>query len=305
MATICIGIPILWTLWRHTLTRYLFFQGLAVAMLWEWMRMTNTYRLWWTLLLLHVQNRELFLTAVIAAIALDQILLGSGQQQQQQQQQQRQARPEINTPAEAKDTLLSQQQQRDHRPSSSSSHAFATGCLLIIIPSYSWLQVQQQEKVGFYHVISLLLITWNVDTGSLIAGRLTPRQYLGQPAWLTRLSPGKTVAGLVGGLMGGTCTCVWLLEFWRLLFRLHWISSPQDVSLIELEQRPTLQAVAIGISLSLAASLGDLWESSLKRHYQVKDTSQLLPGHGGVLDRFDSSLVAVMLYEYYIRQGWV
>ena len=54
----------------------------------------------------------------------------------------------------------------------------------------------------------------------------------------------------------------------------------------------------LGVSLSLLAIIGDLVESSIKRQSQSKDSGSLLPGHGGVLDRFDSSLLAVLLYSF-------
>ena len=172
-----------------------------------------------------------------------------------------------------------------------------TGSLLIMVPFYSWMQVQ---SMGFGYVVSLLLVTWNVDTGSLIAGRLTKSR--GQPLWLTKVSPGKSIAGLVGGLIGGAGTYVALGRFWKLVLYLNLVPFNAVKVNLELDH---WHAVYIGASLSIAASLGDLWESSLKRQWGVKDTSKLLPGHGGILDRFDSSLVAVLLYEYYIHHGLV
>jgi CDP-diglyceride synthetase len=62
-----------------------------------------------------------------------------------------------------------------------------------------------------------------------------------------------------------------------------------------------LEDIVVGLCLSVAAIVGDTWESAVKRHYRVKDTSRFLPGHGGILDRFDSSLVAVLVYHVYLE----
>ncbi|GKZ00292.1 hypothetical protein MPSEU_000982100 [Mayamaea pseudoterrestris] len=236
MATICIGVPILWRMFLDDWLRTVFFHGLLAVILWEWMHISKSYSLWWSLLLIHVP-RELFLPSLVSAVAMSQIFKPTDKEK---------------------------------------GSPFMTGSLLITIPFYSWMHVQ---SLGFGYVVSLLLVTWNVDTGSLIAGRMLGAK--GQPLWLTRVSPGKSIAGLFGGLVGGL-----------------------DSVKINLEL-DTMHAVYIGASLSVAASLGDLWESSLKRQWGVKDTSKLLPGHGGILDRFDSSLVAVLLYEFYINQGLV
>lgn len=190
------------------------------------------------------------------------------------------------------------QNTTQHRLSGGSS-AFMTGVLLITIPFYSWIQVQRK---GFGYTVSLLLVTWNADTGSLIAGRMVPTRKRRQPTWLTNISPGKSIEGLIGGFVGGTGTYMLLGQFWRLILRFK--LAPEHTVKVDLNMH-MWHAFWIGASLSIAASLGDLWESSLKRQWGVKDTSKLLPGHGGILDRFDSSLVAVLLYEYYINHGMV
>jgi CDP-diglyceride synthetase len=263
MTTICVGVPLLWRIFLDDSLRTLFFQGLHMVILWEWMQMNKSYSLWWSLVLLQL-SRDLFVPALVSLVAVSQILLPT------------------NTDRQGKQS------------------PFLSGMLLITIPFYSWMRVQ---SLGFGYAVSLLLVTWNVDTGSLIAGRLssgaTKKQ---QPQWLTQVSPGKSIAGLVGGLVGGVGTYVTLGSFWKLIVYLNLASAESVKVNLELD---TLQAIYIGTSLSVAASLGDLWESSLKRQWGVKDSSKLLPGHGGILDRFDSSLVAVLLYEYYIRHGMV
>jgi CDP-diglyceride synthetase len=165
-----------------------------------------------------------------------------------------------------------------------------------------------------------LLTVWNCDSGALLAGRLfkhwneqpPPSMRISPqlpPAWLHRISPAKSVVGLYGGLVGGTLTYMALPWFWR------WIYS-NDLATIEITSfysgysklsdkswsETLLSDAIVGLALSLAGLLGDLWESSLKRLYSVKDSGKLLPGHGGVLDRFDSSLVSVLIYQQILRR---
>jgi CDP-diglyceride synthetase len=59
--------------------------------------------------------------------------------------------------------------------------------------------------------------------------------------------------------------------------------------------------IAVGLGLSVAAILGDTWESAVKRHYRAKDTSHFLLGQGGILDRFDTSMVAVLVYQAFLE----
>lgn len=119
-----------------------------------------------------------------------------------------------------------------------------------------------------------LLLTWTSDTAAFFVGRALGRHKL-SPA----VSPGKTVEGAVGGLL---CTALvsWLYA--------RYLLAPQA----SLGLTPAV-AVLIGLAISVAVQVGDLVESLLKREAGVKDSSTLIPGHGGVLDRLDSLLFAL------------
>jgi CDP-diglyceride synthetase len=116
--------------------------------------------------------------------------------------------------------------------------------------------------------------------------------------------------GLLGGLVFGTFTYVGLPWFWRFVDRYKLVPSVIAVSMkfdsifgSSRNSNNILQDIIIGFVVSLSAIPGDLWESTLKCQYAVEDSGKLLPGHGGVLDQFDSSLVAVLVYQYcYLQQ---
>ncbi|MBA3467280.1 MAG: phosphatidate cytidylyltransferase [Gemmatimonadaceae bacterium] len=116
-----------------------------------------------------------------------------------------------------------------------------------------------------------LLLTWSTDVGAYAFGRLFGKRKL-----IPSVSPGKTVAGAVGGLALTVVICLLYVRF---------ILMPYA------QLGLTLQgAILFGIVVSIAAQTGDLAESLLKREAGVKDSSRILPGHGGILDRFDSLL---------------
>jgi len=124
-----------------------------------------------------------------------------------------------------------------------------------------------------------LIGTWVFDSASYFAGRAFGRHKLA-PA----VSPGKTVEGLVGGIIFGGAVIIWLAVTWL------------DKSLV--------QGAAAALVIMTAAQLGDLGESALKRQSGVKDSGTIIPGHGGILDRFDS-LLAVMPAVYYLWWLWL
>ena len=114
-------------------------------------------------------------------------------------------------------------------------------------------------------------LTWSSDTGAFFVGRL-----LGRTKLMPSVSPAKTVEGAVGGI-ASSVVMAWLF--------VHYLLVP----LGQLGVSP-IGMVIFGTTIAVAAQLGDLFESLLKREAGMKDSSNLLPGHGGFLDRVDSLL---------------
>ena len=129
-----------------------------------------------------------------------------------------------------------------------------------------WWLLRSPVPDGWHHALLALLGTWGTDVLAYSTGKLMGRRRL-----LPRVSPGKTVEGAVGGLAGGVGTVV-------------------GVGSLALGL-PAWWTLGLGVVVALAAELGDLAESALKRDANVKDSGWLLPGHGGILDRMDSALV--------------
>ena len=129
-----------------------------------------------------------------------------------------------------------------------------------------------------------MLLTWASDIGAYAFGRL-----FGKTKLIPSVSPGKTVQGSLGGLL---CTVLVSLAY------AHWVLRP----VAQLAMAPWW-AAAFGLVISVAAQVGDLVESMIKREAGIKDSSHLIPGHGGVLDRVDSLLF--VLPVAYALLGWL
>lgn len=115
---------------------------------------------------------------------------------------------------------------------------------------------------GAESVYWLLAVVWMTDIGAYAFGRL-----IGGPKLAPTISPNKTWSGAIGGLASGVLAGQGVLAW--------------------LGESPTLSVTVCAVAVSVCTQIGDLFESALKRRYHVKDSGSLIPGHGGVMDRFD------------------
>ena len=148
---------------------------------------------------------------------------------------------------------------------------FLIGSLLFIGLSFNLIVITRNYDI--IYIIYLLLITTITDTFALITGHL-----IGKNKLCPKISPKKTVEGLIGGVLMGT--------FVSTAFYYTVISS--NISLVFL--------IFITAFLCLIGQLGDLVFSFIKRYYDVKDFSNFIPGHGGILDRFDSLIFVTFAF---------
>ena len=125
---------------------------------------------------------------------------------------------------------------------------------------------------GFDYILILALATFGTDTGAYFTGMCLGRHKLNP-----RLSPKKTIEGSIGGIILGT------------------VLSGAYGAYIQIDM-PLVWFIVMCLILTITSQIGDLTFSSMKRIFEVKDFSQLLPGHGGILDRFDSILFNAMVF---------
>ena len=127
------------------------------------------------------------------------------------------------------------------------------------------------SEMGRRYVLFLLLLVWVSDMAAYFVGGSIGRRLL-----MPRISPKKTVEGFLGSLVFTTL-----------------LSVPMGLLLLSINLE---KSAILGLVISLSSSMGDLLESSMKRHASLKDTSNLLPGHGGFLDRFDSTIFSIPFF---------
>ena len=149
----------------------------------------------------------------------------------------------------------------------------ALGGLVLLTAWLSIVTLHASGSDGPVWALFLFVLIWVADSGAYFAGRAFGRRKLAPV-----VSPGKTWAGAIGAFVGAALCAVFLALG-------DWVEVPSPLTLTVLAMIVTL--VSIG---------GDLWVSRLKREAGVKDSGQLLPGHGGILDRIDSLLAAAPVY---------
>lgn len=156
-----------------------------------------------------------------------------------------------------------------------------TGGLLSYALFLRHLPARPDPLHGTALVFAPVLLTWASDTFAYFVGRAFGRRKL-----IPRVSPGKTVEGSLGALVGTVLVAVGY-SFVLARFPAYRMS--------------VAEAAAFGVLVSVSAQVGDLAESLLKRDAGVKDSGALLPGHGGALDRFDSLLFTLPLAYLFFR----
>jgi phosphatidate cytidylyltransferase len=152
------------------------------------------------------------------------------------------------------------------------------GFIYALLPALSLLWIRDRAPQGLELLLWIFIVTWTTDIGAYFAGRA-----IGGPRLAPRISPNKTVAGLVGGVVSAALAGYAWVELTSLSAALFWLA-------------PLFAA---------AAQAGDLFESWIKRKAGVKDSGGWLPGHGGALDRLDGLVVVAALTAAVQLGGWL
>jgi phosphatidate cytidylyltransferase len=143
----------------------------------------------------------------------------------------------------------------------------ALGVFYVGLPAVSLIWLRSDPQLGLLAVFFVIVVVVTTDTAGFVAGRLMD----GPKLW-PRVSPNKTWAGMVGALAASS-----------IIAALFWFAVPEGSA---------VRLAATGAMLSFVAQAGDLAESAIKRRFGAKDTSSLIPGHGGVMDRVDGLVAA-------------
>lgn len=148
--------------------------------------------------------------------------------------------------------------------------------VLYAVVLLSHLYLLRQLPNGLEWTFLTVLLVWSTDIGAYLIGR-----QFGSHLLAPQVSPKKTVEGSLGGLVFSIAVA---LVFWRIVGGASWITY-----------------IFLGVIITISGQIGDLFESALKRSAGVKDSGKLIPGHGGILDRFDSLIFALPLVYYGLR----
>lgn len=149
---------------------------------------------------------------------------------------------------------------------------------MFITYGLSSLMILVDKNHGVFYFILAIICAWVTDAGAYFAG-----SFFGKHKLAPNLSPNKTIEGAVGGVVVNV-----IISLVFGIVYMAWIDINAKVLFV-----PLLIAVIVGSALSI---VGDLSASALKRFYKIKDFGNLMPGHGGVLDRFDSVLIVAPFF---------
>jgi phosphatidate cytidylyltransferase len=143
------------------------------------------------------------------------------------------------------------------------------GVPYVALPILAFMVLRSDNLWGLKAIIWCLVIVWSADTCAYFAGRI-----IGGPKLAPKLSPKKTWAGMGGAIVGAAIASAVFSVYCEL---------------------PLMPLMALAAQFAVVEQGGDIFESALKRHFNVKDSGDLIPGHGGVLDRVDGLLAVVFI----------
>ncbi|MCR5006688.1 MAG: phosphatidate cytidylyltransferase [Clostridiales bacterium] len=153
--------------------------------------------------------------------------------------------------------------------------AFLTFCGTVYVAVlFSFLFFVRRRDHGFTYVWFIFWAAWGSDTFAYLCGRA-----FGKHKLVPKLSPNKTIEGAVGGVIGATVLCV----VYGMLVRGQLGMDTAQILML---------AIPVGLCGAVLGQTGDLFSSAIKRFMDIKDFGHLIPGHGGILDRFDSILLS-------------
>ena len=135
------------------------------------------------------------------------------------------------------------------------------------------------RSIGLNLLVYLLIITIITDSYAYFIGRL-----IGKNKLLEVISPNKTLEGTIGGSLVGT--------FVGVMYYITFVSNTVNI----------FKLIIISLFLSIVGQLGDLFFSAIKRKYNIKDFSNIMPGHGGILDRLDSIIFVMLAFTFIITK---
>ena len=304
LLTISIAFPILVWILKHRTTRKLFFVVVHFLASWEWMSLIPTHENGESLFLL----RSFFsLLSIMLSLASNPTVLLS-----------------LLVMSASVFYLfstvlsISSQGSNDYTPRTSMDEKLnknilqhtLMGLIFLTIPFFYWIQLSSSNKstsirdststsydpnelncIAFQHVLYVLCIVWNCDSGALVMGRLfgstilrtNPSQRIQSTIFvsISMISPTKTFPGVIGGLLSGILTAIYfplIFTYTSMSFD-SWGISPCQYGPGQFAPQVN-RPIFLGFILSLCAMFGDLVESAVKRKARRKDSGSLLPGHG-------------------------
>ena len=151
---------------------------------------------------------------------------------------------------------------------------FFFSIMYLALPFFLFLKLAESENRTII-ILAPLVLTWSNDTFAYLTGML-----FGKHKFVPKISPKKTWEGVVGGIVMTMMLAFFAGKYLEIFSRFEWI--------------------ILAFIVSVFAIMGDLFESKLKRHYNVKDSGNIMPGHGGLLDRFDAFLFVIPAYYVFL-----